>query len=489
MSPDESKIMFTVSTVSEKKHFSHIYIVNTDGSDLRQYTSGEVSDSAPVFSPDGEWIVFFSKRGEKKGIYRMPISGGEAKLLVESDGSFSGISVSPDSRNILCVFAKADKLPKDKNGKKEEPVCRHITRLFYKLDGTGFIPQDRGHIYLYDIDTGKGKPIVNMRNGERSPVWFPDGKRIAFISNTQRDSDRDSLKDDIFIVSTSGGKPRRLNKPDGPSEALSVSPDGKFVAFVGHDEPNDAWGVTNYHLWKVPVAAGTATDLTPKLDRMAMDLTISDSGEGFGVMRPHWSSDGKRLYFMVSTSGATHVCSVTAGGRNFTTVISGKLHVKAASMAGRGTSIAAVITTPTAPAEVYVSRVAAGSRPKQLTTLNRDILRKRDVRRPKEIIVRGHDGYPIHGWILTPPNFNPKRKYPSIMQIHGGPRVQYGYSFFHEMQYLASQGYVVYYCNPRGGQGYGREHAECIVSKWGSLDYEDCMSMARYMADQKYINP
>ncbi len=489
MSPDESRIMFTASTVSEKKYFSHIYIVNTDGSDLKQYTFGEVSDSAPVFSPDGEWIVFLSKRGEKKGIYRMPTSGGEAKLLVESDGSFSDISVSPDSRKILCVFAKADKLPKDKKGKKEEPVYRHITRLFYKFDGAGFLPKDRGHIYLYDIDTGKGKRIVNMRNGERSPVWFPDSRRIAFISNTQRDSDRDSLKDDIFIVSTSGGKPRRLNKPDGPSWALSVSPDARFIAFVGHDEPNDAWGVTNYHVWKVPVAVGTATDLTPKLDRMTFDLTISDSGEGFGMMRPHWSPDGKRLYFMISTSGATHVCSVTAGGRNFTTVISGKLHVKSASMAGRGNSIAAVIATPTAPAEVCVSGVAAGSRPKQLTSLNRDILRKLDVRRPKEIIVRGHDGYPIHGWILMPPNFNPKRKYPSIMQIHGGPRVQYGYSFFHEMQYLAAQGYVVYYCNPRGGQGYGREHAECIVSKWGSLDYEDCMSMARYMADMKYIDP
>ena len=230
MSPDESKVMFTASTVSEKKYFSHIYMVNTDGSDLRQYTSGEVSDSSPIFSPDGEWIVFISKRGEKKGIYRMPTSGGEAKLLVESDGSFSGISVSPDSSKILCVFTKADKLSKDKDGKTDDPVCRHITRLFYKLDGQGFIPQDRGHIYIYDIETGKGKRIVNMRNGEQSPVWFPDSKRIAFISNTQRDSDRNGLMDDIFVVSTNGGKPRRLNKSDGPANMLSVSPDSKYVA-------------------------------------------------------------------------------------------------------------------------------------------------------------------------------------------------------------------------------------------------------------------
>ncbi len=491
LSPDESKVMFTSSVASEnkKKYFSHIYMVNSDGSDFRQYTFGDVSDSAPVFSPDGEWIVFLSKRGEKKGIYRMPTSGGEAKLLVESDGSFSDLSVSPDGRKILCIFAKADKVPEDEKGKKEAPVFRHITRLFYKLDGTGFIPQDRGHIHIFDVNTGKGKRIINMRNGERSPVWFPDNRRIAFISNTQRDSDRDSMMDDVFVISANGCKPRRLNTPTGPVAALSVSPDSKFIAFVGHDEPDDAWGVANYHIWKVPVTGGKAVDLTPKLDRMTYDLTISDTGEGFGVMPPHWSPDGKKLFFTVSTSGATHLCSVTTGGRNFRTVIGGKLHVKAASMSGRGNLIAAAITTANMPAEVFVSKATSGSKPKQLTYLNRDLLRKRDVSKPKEIIVSGHDGYPIHGWVLTPPNFNPKRKYASIMQIHGGPRVQYGYSFFHEMQYLASQGYVVYYCNPRGGQGYGRKHAECTVNNWGSVDYEDCMSMARYMADQKYINP
>ncbi|MCK4656596.1 MAG: PD40 domain-containing protein, partial [candidate division Zixibacteria bacterium] len=106
MSPDESKVMFTASVVSDdkKKYFSHIYMINIDGSDLTQFTSGEVADSSPVFSPDGKWIVFTSKRGEKKGIYRMPTGGGEAKLLVDKDGSYSELSVSPDSKKIMCVF-------------------------------------------------------------------------------------------------------------------------------------------------------------------------------------------------------------------------------------------------------------------------------------------------------------------------------------------------------------------------------------------------
>jgi dipeptidyl aminopeptidase/acylaminoacyl peptidase len=490
MSPDESGVMFTASAASDdkKKYFSHIYMINIDGSDLRQYTSGEVADSNPVFSPDGKWIVFTSKRGEKKGIYRMPTGGGEAKLLVDKDGSYSELSVSPDSRKILCIFTKADDVPKGKDGKKEEPVCRHITRLFYKLDNSGYLPKDRGHVFIYDIETGEGTQIGRMKNGERSPVWFPNGRHIAFISNTQRDPDREMLKDDIFVISAKGGKPRKLLKPEGEAVCLSVSPDGKFIAFVGQDDPNDAWGVKNLHVWKVPVSGGRAIDLTSKLDRMALDLTISDTGESDGLMTPHWSPDGRKLYFLMSDSGATQLCTVSAAGGNIRKVIGGKAHVGGASLAGKSKLVAAIISTPTTPAEVHIASIGVNARPKRLTSLNSELVKGLDIRKPEEVIVRGNDGNAIHGWILKPPRFSPKRKYPSIMQIHGGPRVQYGYSFFHEMQYLAAAGYVVYYCNPRGGQGYGMKHAESIVNKWGSVDYDDCMSMADYMADKKYID-
>ena len=153
LSPDESEIMFTAEIVSEdkKKYYSHIYMIAADGTNLRQYTFGKVSDSNPVFSPDGRWIVFTSKRNDKKGIYKMPTSGGEPKLVVSEDGSYSEISISPDSRKVLCVFTKADELPKDKDGKKEAPVFRHITNMFYKLDNLGFRPKDPGHIYVYDL--------------------------------------------------------------------------------------------------------------------------------------------------------------------------------------------------------------------------------------------------------------------------------------------------------------------------------------------------
>jgi dipeptidyl aminopeptidase/acylaminoacyl peptidase len=490
LSPDESRVMFTVEVMSEdkKKYHSHIYMINVDGSDLRQYTFGDVSDSNPIFSSDGKWIVFTSKRGEKKGLYKMPTAGGEAKLLIEADGSFSDISTSPDSKQILCVFRKADEAPKDKDGKKEAPVFRHITRKFYKLDNAGFLPQDRGHVFLYDIENGKGRKIANTRNGERQPVWFPDGKKIAYITNLHRDPDEEPLRDEIFILPIAGGKGRMLEKPAGPADGISISPDGKFIAYLGHTEPHDPWGVAPYHVWKVPATGGKPVDLTPDLDHHAIDETISDTAEEHDLIRPAWSKDGRWLHFIVSSHGSTNYVKVSSTGGKSENVIGGKVHVMAASYGPRKGVVAIAISNPVTPAEIFVANTKGKSKPRQLTHLNSELFHSIQLSTPEEIIINGHDNYPIHSWVMKPPGFSPHRRYPSILEIHGGPRVQYGHSFFHEMQLLASRGYVVYYSNPRGGLGYGRAHAEITVNNWGSVDYEDCMSVARHMAKQQYID-
>lgn len=490
LSPDETEVMFTAEVVSEdkKKYHSHIYVVNADGTDLRQFTSGKVSDSNPVYSPDGRWIVFTSKRDDKKGIYRMPTAGGEAKLIVEGDGSYSDISVSPDSKKILCVFRKSDDVPKDKDGKKEAPVFRHITRMFYKLDNTGFNPKDPGHIYVYDIETGEGKQITRGKNGERSPVWVGNGRSIAYVANVQREPDFQVLKDDIFVVPAIGGKSRKLKKPAGPVENIASSPDGKTIAFIGNDNPFDEWGVEPVHIWKVPVRGGKAVDLMPKLDRITTDITISDSAEVHGGMKPVWSSNGREIYFQVSENGSTRIYKIRSSGRELKKVIDGKIHVISASLTCKNSLMASIVAGPTTPAEIFVFPLKSRSKTRQITKLNEELIKKVNVRKPEEMIVRGHDGYPIHTWIIKPPNFSAKKRYPSILQIHGGPRVQYGHTFFHEMQFLAACGYVVYYCNPRGGQGYGKEHSAIIVNNWGNYDYQDCMSVARFMASKKYIN-
>ncbi len=170
------------------------------------------------------------------------------------------------------------------------------------------------------------------------------------------------------------------------------------------------------------------------------------------------------------------------------TVIGGKLHLMSFSLAGKKNLVAMHLSNHTSPAEVFVADAKAKSKPKRLTQFNKDLEKEVAVGKPEEVIFRAYDGYPVHGWILKPYGFSPRRKYPSILQIHGGPSVQYGNTFFHEMQFLAAQGYVVYFANPRGGQGYGEKHADFITANWGTVDYDDCMAFADFMEKKSYID-
>ena len=491
LSPDEAEIAINIRTVASdrKKYYSHIYMANFDGSELRQFTSGEISDSLPVFSPDGKWLAFTSKRGEKKGLYIMPRRGGEARLLSDMDGSYGDVTFSPDSKRILFSCRKSDEVPKSKDGKKEAPVYRHITRMFYKMDNYGFFPHEESQLWTIDIKDGKALQLTKGGQSKGSPTYSPDGKYIAYVTNVQRNPDLDADLVDIFILSSNGGKPRLIDTPKGPLGGLKFSPDGKWIAYLGHDNPNDSWGVTNYHVWKVPVRGGKAVNLTKKLDRMCVDETISDTVEAHSSGLAHWSPDGRWIYCVVSDAGTTNLYRVAASGRSLEAVVTGKQHVMGVALNGKTTKAALVISNHTQPAEVYSLEFnKRAAKPVKITSFNKWLSDEVMISKPEEVIFKSTGNYPVHGWIMRPPDFKPGRKYPSVLQIHGGPRVQYGNTFFHEMQLLAANGYVVYFSNPRGGQGYGEKHADTITNGWGTVDYDDCMAFADFMESKPYID-
>ncbi len=491
MAPDETEIAISVRTITEdkRKYHSHLFMIDCDGSNLRQYTHGEVSDSVPVFSPDGNWLAFTSKRNEKKGIYVMPRRGGEPKLLCEMEGDFGNLEFSPDAKKLLFVFRKHDEVPKSKDGKRETPVYRHITRLFHKMDNYGFNPKEEFQIWTVEVASGKSTQLTKGGYEKSFATFSPDGRSIAYISNIQKNADLYPDLQDIFIMPAGGGKARLIPTPKGPLGFLKFSPDGQTLAYLGHDNPDDSWGVTNWHVWKVPVRGGKAVNLVKKLDRFCMDETISDTVEAHSGGLVHWSPDGRWIYFVVSDSGSTNLYRVAASGRAIEPVIRGKQHVMGASLAGKTTKVALVISNHTMPAEVHAFELnKRGAKQVRLTSFNKWLTDEVMISKPEEIIFRSTGNYPVHGWIMKPPDFSPRRKYPSVLEIHGGPRVQYGNTFFHEFQLLAANGYVVYFSNIRGGQGYGEKHADTITNAWGTVDYEDCMAFADYMESKPYIN-
>lgn len=505
LSDDEKSICFAVETVAEdrKKYQSHLWRCGADGSALRQLTFGDHNDSSPVFSPDGLWIAFVSKRGDHPGIHLLPTDGGESRPLVEKDGSFASIVFTPDSKSIVCMFRAndpaedqgrggkkpAEKESTERKSKPGAPVLRHVDRLLYRFDGEGYLPKDGFHIWAFDIATGEARQLTRGRFNEYLPAVSPDGKLVAFVSNHRPDPDRDPMRQDLFVVPFAGGQIRRVPTPPGPVDVPSFSPDGRLIAYLGNADPDVPWGSSPMHVWSVGVhGRPAARDLTPDFDRETSDVTISDTGEGHGSIAPQWSPDGRSITVLTSDTGATCLSRVSVRGGNPQPLFQAKCHIQFAAFGRLGARAALLMADATRPAEIGVLDLRRKSTPKMVTGLNDKWLKKVSISKPQEVWFGSTGKTRVQGWVLKPPHFRPGRRYPGIVEIHGGPRAQYGYSFFHEMQLLAARGYVVFFCNPRGSQGRGREFTTAIVNAWGTVDYEDVMAGADWLFGQPYID-
>ncbi|MDH4034990.1 MAG: S9 family peptidase, partial [candidate division Zixibacteria bacterium] len=495
LSPDENRIAYSVERMDKKanKYFTNVFLHDLKTGEGYQFTHGDHNDGQPVWSPDGRTIAFVSTRDKKTGIFVMPVTGGAERKLIEIEGAIASLQWMPGGGQLLFNLRYSDShFIQDEKKKKQQPVYRHITRLFYRLDGAGFLPKDTFQVYTLDIESVELTRITKGRRDNLMPNVSPDGKSIVYVSNRAKQQDLDSDRLDLFVIGAGGGKERMLPTPPGPVYAPVVSPDSKSVVYLGHDNPDDAWGVTNVHVWKVGLAGRSkAVDLMPSFDRMTYDQSITDTGDVGDLTAPAWSSDGKRVFFLSSDDGVTNLFSVPRKGGRPTRLFAGKCHVKGFSVNGKTSKAALIHSDPNSPGEILVcpTRYKGHEKAVKCTDLNSFVRLERTLGRTREVSIKSFDGTNVQGWLVMPPNARPGRRYPAILEIHGGPRVQYAHTFFHEMQYLAAKGYVVLYTNPRGGAGRGETWAEAIAGGWGELDYKDCMAAADWLEKQKFVNP
>ncbi len=492
ISPDGRFIIFCVQRVDRKteKKFTNLWLVSTRGGKPRQFTYGDQTDTHPRWSPDGKQIAFLSNRGDESQmqIYLIPIDGGEARPLTNMQGSFGSFEWSPDGRQLVCAFRKKDKeqleREADERKKKLGVVARHITSLDYKFDGVGYLPKEKWHIWTINARTGKAHQLTEGdKYSETSPRWSPDGKQILFFSNRSERPDIDVHLDDIFVMPAEGGAFRKVETPPGPKYMGSFSPDGKWIAYLGREGKGDWW--KNTRLWVVPVdGSAPARDLTGQYDVDVSSGTLTDTGDR-PTLPPVWSLDGGRLYFHVTHHGETRLCSVAADGSDLQTVIDGGV-VGGYSLDSKQVRLAYWFGDMMNPGQVWV-RLMENGRSRQLTRFN-TWLNRVDLGQIEEVWFKGPDNNDLQGWILNPPDFDPTKKYPSILEIHGGPWLQYGKAFMHEFFFLAAQDYVVYFTNPRGGQGYGEAHSRAIHRNWGRADYADVMAWADLVSQKPYID-
>lgn len=495
LSPDGERIVYAVQRVDRKteKKYTNLWL-SRRGEPAQRFTFGDQVDSSPRFSPDGSTIAFLSNRGDKEKpaqVYLIPVDGGEARPLTEIKGDISRLEWMPDGRRLLLTVTKTDAevlaREADEQKKKLGVTARHYNRVFYKLDGAGYLPHERQHIWTVDVRTGKAKQLTDHAvYDELDPCASPDGKWIAFVSNRSEDPDFNPDVVDLYVMPAAGGEFRKIATLPGEKGLPSFSPDGRWIAYYGQEGMGEWFRNTN--LWIVP-ADGSALprNLTGKYDLHVSPGVINDLGEP-EVMPPTWSKDGGQIYFPVALHGSSLLKRIDLSGEHIETVIGEGGCVGSFSFDSAQKQMAYFQGKIDNPTLVFLMDMQSGA-VKKIADQNQALLETLDLGTIEEVWFKGASGNDLQGWILKPPGFEPSQKYPSIMEIHGGPLAQYGNFMMHEFYYLASKGYVVYFCNPRGGRGYGEAHAGAIHGAWGSVDYADLMCWADYMEKQPYIDP
>jgi len=497
MAPDGSRLAF-VKVVVNAKHDGYdtslwLLDMKTAGAEPTRLTSG-IHDSDPRWSPDGQTLAFV-RATEKDGkpepgqIFLLPLAGGEPRAVTTLVGGAGNPSFSPDGKHLLFSsttspedIEKAEKkktAPPDPN--EHESDVRVITKAVYRFNGVGYIDfKHPSHLWVMDVpgvndEAAKPRQLTSGRFSEGDAHWAPDSQSVYFTTDKQDEPYYTLPRNEIDRVGVSGGAAATIASLDVSASDISISPDGARVVF--HASMNQpVLSYTQPDLWVMDLTAGAKPrNLTAKYD---YDIGSGVGGDNrapraAGGNAPIWTPDSKSVIDVVEKEGTTNLVSVdiaTGEVREFTR---GNQAVQLSAASRDLSKLVALISTPLNIGDLFT--IATDGRQQQLTHINDKLFAQLNLTQPEEVWFNSFDGRRIQMWVQRPPDYDKNKKYPLILNIHGGPHAAYGWVFDHEFQWMAAKGYVVVYPNPRGSTSYGQEFGNIIQHKYPGDDYRDLM--------------
>ena len=478
ISPDGSQVVYVRNSmdIMRDRVRSELWLVNADGTGHRRLSAG----GSPRWSPDGSRIAY-TAGGQ---IHVRWMDTGETATLTQLLESPRGIRWSPDGRrlafNMLVPFPPPHLVapPRPPVGADwaDPPIMED--RFKNRQDGVGYLDFGYNHIFVVSAEGGTPAQVTSGDFQHSSPpAWTPDGSHLVFSSNRSPDWVHDYRNSELYIASVAGGETRALTDRSGPDHSPAVSPDGQRVAFVGHEDRTRTYQVSRLQVMNLDGSGQRV--VTTGLDR--------------SVSNPVWAADGHRLYFQYDDEGNSKVAFVTLDGEvevlgeDLGGASYGRPYGGGSFSVANDGAFAFNQSRPDMPGEVSVGK--HGDAVRQITSLNEDLLAAKTLGEVEEIRWdSSFDGRPVQGWIVKPPDFDPGRRYPLVLEIHGGPISNYGDRFSAEMQLLAAAGYVVLYANPRGSTSYGEEFGDLLYRNYPGQDYDDLISGVDAVIARGYVD-